>query len=195
MAPKEILEAGFEVRGVGRRQFFKQIPEECGVRAALDEGWETSRAMEGDDQATGTTRVVEETPPSDRSKLLGSIDQDCMPRRHWSRQLGVHDAPWAGTAPGDPNHGARWTEVAGDLLEECGLAAALGADDCDPSSELLEPLPEILQGCAVMSIDKTLDAVAGKRIVGRPVNGGGNNIHVISTSTGVGPIRRSRRSV
>ena len=123
--------------------------------------------MKGDDQATGAARAVEETPPSNRSELFGSVDQDCMPRGHRSRQLGAHGAPGAGTAPRDPNHRARWTEIAGDLLEECGLAAALGTDNRDPSSELLEPLPEILLICAFMSKSETLDAVAGKRIVGR----------------------------
>ena len=151
--------------------------------------------MEGDDQAVGAACGVEETPPSDRSELFGSVDQDCMPRGHRSRQLGAHCAPGAGTASGDPCPDRLSGKGGGKLFQQGGLAAALGADDCDPSSESFEPLPEILQRCAILSVDKTLDAVAGKRIVGRSVNCGGNDIHVISTSTGVGPIRRSRRSV
>jgi hypothetical protein len=109
---------------------------------------------------------VEETPPSKHSKLLGTVDQDCMLMSRPSRQLGARGAPRIGAIARDPHDDDRLVEPASQLFQERGLAAALGADDGNASAEIVHALHEAapLQGRAPEG--ETLDAMAGEGVVG-----------------------------
>jgi len=143
--------------------------------------------MDGGDQTAGSACGVEEAPPPDRSKLLGAVDQDCVPMGHRSRQLGAYGAPRSWAAPGD-QHDNWLLEPAGQLLEERGFAAALGADHGSAPAEVVQVLREVVPLQPGSTEAECLDSMAGEGVFS-------GSAHTKSTSTGVGPISRSRRSV
>ena len=79
MTVEEAVECRGQIGEALGGQFPYEIAEQDRIGPALDEGWQTTRFVEGGDEAPAVPGPPPKPIPIERAQLFGSIEQDGVP--------------------------------------------------------------------------------------------------------------------